>query len=200
MTDNYAQIVRDNLDRLYKNSLDDLTRAIPCTLKNNIFEFMAFGRKCRISPDGVRLGDEEQTGVYGMLILLYALNSSMESFVLEPLKAFKDFANSMPYAGAFATHAEDILVGHVKEIEKAQDDIIEKFQGRDARLIVGGDFSFILQAFPKISLCYIFYYADDDFPASVKCLFSNNASNFLTVDALADTGEYTSREILKLVS
>ncbi len=200
MTDNYAKIVSDNLDRLYKNSLDDLALAMPCMLKNEMFEFMAFGQKCRISPDRVELAGEKQTGVYGMLILLYALHSNMESFVLEPLKAFKDFANSMPYAGAFVTHAENILVGHVKEIEKARDDIVEKFQGKDAGSMVGGDFSFIVQAFPKIALCYIFYHADEDFPASVKCLFSNNASNFLSIDALADTGEYTSREILKLIS
>ncbi len=200
MIDNYAQIVCDNLERLYKNPLDDRVRAMPCTLKNDTLNFTAFGQKCRISPDGVELGDEKQTGVYALLILLYALHSKMEPFDLEPLKAFKDFANSMPYAGAFVTHTENILVGHVKEIEKAQDDIMEKFQGKDAGSMVGGDFSFIVQAFPKIALCYIFYHADEDFPASVKCLFSNNASNFLPIDALADTGEYTSRALLKIVS
>jgi len=200
MTDNYAQIVCDNLDRLYKKSPDDLARAMLSTRKNDIFEFMAFGKKCRISRDGVELSGEKQTGVYAMLVLLYALHASMEDFELEPLKAFKDFANSMPYAGAFVTHAENILVGHVKEIEKAQNYILEKFQGIDARSIVGGDFSFTVQVFPKIALCYIFYHADEDFPASVKCLFSNNSSKFLPVDALADTGEYTSKELLKIVS
>ena len=50
-----------------------------------------------------------------------------------------------------------------------------------------------------ISLCYIFYEADDEFPASVTCLYSNNARLFLPVDALADVGEYSSRKILKLI-
>jgi hypothetical protein len=46
---------------------------------------------------------------------------------------------------------------------------------------------------------FIFYEADDDFPASVTCLFSNNANQFLPVDGLADVGEYTSRNILNLI-
>ena len=52
---------------------------------------------------------------------------------------------------------------------------------------------------PKIALCYIFYEADDDFPALVTCLFSNNVNQFLPVDGLADVGEYISRKILNLI-
>jgi len=52
---------------------------------------------------------------------------------------------------------------------------------------------------PKIALCYIFYEADEDFPASVTCLYSNNASSFLPIDALADVGEYTSKKILTVI-
>ncbi len=63
----------------------------------------------------------------------------------------------------------------------------------------GSDFSFIVYPLPKIALCYIFYEADDDFPASVTCLYSNNANQFMPVDGLADVGEYTSRKILNLI-
>ena len=63
----------------------------------------------------------------------------------------------------------------------------------------GGDFAFTLFPLPKIALCYIFYEADEDFPASVKCLFSNNANQFLPVDGLADVGEYTSKKIMDLI-
>jgi hypothetical protein len=49
-------------------------------------------------------------------------------------------------------------------------------------------------------LNYIFYLADDEFPASATCLFSNNALSFLPIDALADTGEYCSRKIIELAS
>ena len=64
---------------------------------------------------------------------------------------------------------------------------------------MGGDFSFVVYPLPKIALCYIFYDPDEDFPASVTCLFSNNARRFLPLDGLADVGEYTSRKILEIV-
>ena len=71
--------------------------------------------------------------------------------------------------------------------------------GRNAPAGVEGDFSFVIYPFPKIALCYIFYEADDDFSASVTCLYSNNALSFLPIDALADVGEYTSRKMLDLI-
>ena len=57
----------------------------------------------------------------------------------------------------------------------------------------------MVQPLPKIVLCYIFYAADEDFPASATCLYSHNAHRFMPVDGLADVAEYTSRVILTLL-
>jgi hypothetical protein len=105
----------------------------------------------------------------------------------------------MPFVGAFATHTERILIPRVAEIETAQKTIVENLRGRDAFSLAGGDFSLRVCPLPKISLCYIFYREDDEFPASVTCLFSSNAPTFLPTDALADVGECTSRKILNLL-
>ncbi|MCP3941125.1 MAG: DUF3786 domain-containing protein [Desulfobacteraceae bacterium] len=40
--------------------------------------------------------------------------------------------------------------------------------------------------------CLGYFDADDDFPASATCLYSNNARLFLPMDGLADVGEYCS--------
>lgn len=136
----------------------------------------------------------------GVLISLYILNAGPESSVLQPLKAFKDFTGSMPYIGAFASYTEKILVPDVQRIEEAQNRIMEYMQGKDASEIAGGDFSFFLCPLPKITLCYIFYRADEDFSASATCLFSSNAHRFLPLDALADVGEYTSRKIIQILA
>ncbi|MGD8834917.1 MAG: DUF3786 domain-containing protein [Desulfobacteraceae bacterium] len=45
----------------------------------------------------------------------------------------------------------------------------------------------------------MFYEADEDFPASVTCLYSHNANRFMPMDGLADVGEYTSRAVLEIV-
>ncbi len=199
MSDNYAKIVQGNLERLYGNFPENLARALPAERDKDSFLFYAFGEKCELGPGGISLGQVKQTGVIGILISLYALHAGTEPSMLEPLKAFKDFPNSMPYAGAFVTHTQQILVPHVERIEKTKERIMANLSGRDAPAGVEGDFSFVIYPFPKIALCYIFYEADDDFSASVTCLYSNNALSFLPIDALADVGEYTSRKMLDLI-
>ncbi|MBU1183399.1 MAG: DUF3786 domain-containing protein [Proteobacteria bacterium] len=199
MTDNYAKIVQDNLNKLYGNLPKDLAKNLPGEQNGKYFAFNAFGEKCLVEPEGITLGDEERSSVFGILISLYALNACPDICVPKPLKAFREFPDSMPYVGAFTTHTEHLLVPHVAKIEKAALTITEALNGEGAPAGTGGDFSFIVYPLPKIALCYIFYKADDDFPASVTCLYSNNAQLFLPVDGLADVGEYCSKKILELI-
>lgn len=198
MSDNYANIIQNNLNILYNNLPENPALALPAKQKGNAFEFEAFGEICEIRPESVSLNGEKQKTAVGIVISLYALHASSDICIPEPFKAFKDFSDSMPYTGAFATHTEHILVPHTPKIRKALPVIMEKLRGK-APSGMSGDFSFIVYPLPKIALCYIFYEADEDFPASVTCLFSNNALRFLPIDGLADTGEYTSRKILNIL-
>jgi len=199
MSNNYAKIVQDNLKKLFENLPTDLADALPAQQNGDGFWFEAFGETCEIRSDGIFLGDVQQTGVIGILISLYALNTKLEPCLIEPLKAFKDFPNSMPYAGAFVTHTQQILVPYVEKIQVSTHRIIEALNGCESPSNVGGDFSFMIYPLPKIALSYIFYEADEDFPASVTCLYSNNALSFLPIDGLADVGEYTSKKILDII-
>ena len=199
MSNNYAKIVQDNLKKLFENLPTDLADALPAQQNGDAFLFEAFGETCKIRSDGIFLGGVQQTGVIGILISLYALNAGLETCLVEPLKAFKDLPNSMPYAGAFVTHTQQILVPYVKKIQVSTHRIIETLNGCESPSNVGGDFSFMVYPLPKIALSYIFYEADEDFPASVTCLYSNNAISFLPIDGLADVGEYTSKKILDLI-
>jgi len=199
MSNNYAKIVQDNLKKLFENLPSDLADALPAQQNGDAFLFEAFGETCEIRSDGIFLGNVQQTGVIGILISLYALNTKLETCLIEPLKAFKDFPNSMPYAGAFVTHTQQILVPYVEKIQVSTHRIIETLNGCESPSNVGGDFSFMVYPLPKIALSYIFYEADEDFPASVTCLYSNNAISFLPIDGLADVGEYTSKKILDLL-
>ncbi len=199
MTDNYAKIVQDNLNQLFRNLPKDLAKNLPGNQEGERFVFDAFGERCLIGPKGITLGDKEHSSVFSILISLYALNASPDICILTPFKAFKEFPDSTPYVGAFSTHTEQLLVPHVAKIKESVQIINESFEGEDAPAGTGGDFSFIVYPLPKIALCYIFYEADDDFPASVTCLYSNNARIFLPIDGLADVGEYCSKTILKLI-
>lgn len=199
MTDNYAKIVQDNLNRLYSNLPKDLAENLPGEQNDECFIFSAFGEKCVIEPSNITLGEEKHSSVFGILISLYALNANSDICIPLPLKSFKEFPDSMPYVGAFTTHTEQLLVPHVAKIKEATQIITETLNGEKGPSEAGGDFSFIVYPLPKIALCYVFYEADDDFPASVTCLYSNNANQFIPIDGLADVGEYTSKKILNLI-
>ena len=151
-----------------------------------------------IDPNRITLGEEEHSSVIELLISLYAISANPGVCIPLPYKSFKQFPDSTPYAGAFTTHTEQVLVDYVCEIKKSAQIITEIFNGEQYPHGAGGDFSFTVYPLPKIALCYIFYESDNDFPASVTCLFSNNANQFMPVDGLADMGEYTSKKIIKL--
>ncbi|MEE4359095.1 MAG: DUF3786 domain-containing protein [Desulfococcaceae bacterium] len=200
MADNYTKLVRNNLEEIYKKrNTEELLQCLPGKQEGESILFPAFGEICRISPRGIFLGEEKQESVIGILLSLYALHTGAEDPILMPLKAFKDFPGSAPYAGAFVSHTQNVLISHVPEIEKNMDTILEKFKGYENTDNAGGDAAFTLWPLPKIALTYIFYEADEDFPASVTCLYSNNASLFMPMDGLADVGEYTSAEIIRLL-
>ena len=198
MRDNYAKIVQDNLTRLYRDLPTDLAANLPGTRDGEEFVFKAFGETCVIRPEGIQLGKKNHSSVFNILISLYALNACSDICLLSPFKAFIEFKDSTPYAGAFKANTEQVLVSHVAKIKASVLKIKQRLNGQNAPAETQGDFSFMVYPLPKIALCYIFYDADDDFPASVTCLYSNNADRFMPIDGLADVGEYTSAILSKL--
>ncbi len=196
---NFAAIIQNNLDRLYGDPIAELERHLPCRVEADDLLFDAFGAPCRITPRGIFLNGQPEEGPRGIVISLYALHHAPDEPVVEPFLAFKEMPDSLPYAGAFIQHTEAILVPHVSRIEAAIGKILSTFDGEDAIDSDSGDFSFHVRPLPKITLRYIFYRADEDFPASATCLLSNNSLRFMPLDGLADAAEYTSRRILELV-
>jgi hypothetical protein len=196
---NFATIIQNNLERLFADSIAELKQHLPCTAEGNHLSFQAFGTQCRITPQGIFLNGQPEDGPRGIVISLYALHHSPDPPVPEPFRAFKELPDSRPYAGAFTAHSETILVPHVAKIEAGCSEILKAMDGEDEIGKISGDFSFRVRPLPKITLRYIFYHADEDFPASATCLLSHNALRFISLDGLADVAEYTSRRILELV-
>lgn len=200
MENNYAKIIRDNLTKLYVKPPDWLEYQLPAKKEQDRFVFDAFGEACVISPDGITLGAEEVMDARGIILSLYALHASPESCIRKPFKAYKEFPGTMPYAGAFRTHAERILIPFVERLPGNTDAIRRRFNGDEAPEEIDGDLTFTVTPLPKIHLCYIFYFADENFPASATCLYSANAASFLPVDALADVGEYMSKKMIEILT
>jgi hypothetical protein len=199
MSSQFNQIIEQNLGKLASRSPSEMCSRLPAVTDGDGYAFRAFGQKCVLKPDGIWLDGQRQTGPPGIVISLYALHASDEACRYDPPRAFRELPDSMPYAGAFATHAEHILLPHVASLVAGAADIWPSFDGREAGG-TGGDGAFWLNPLPRIGLCFIFYLADDDFPASAKVLFSANADQFLPTDALADLAEYTSRRLIEPVA
>ena len=195
---NFAKIIQRNLNRLYAAPIACLEQQLPCTRQGDELFFAAFGTECRITPQGIYLDGQPEEGPRGIVITLYALHHAPDKPVLQPFRAFKELPDSLPYAGAFTQHTETILVPHVPKIEAGRRMIRKTMAGEDVTGPGSGDFAFQVCPLPKIILRYIFYHADEDFPASATCLFSQNAVRFMPVDALAVMAEFTSRRILEL--
>ena len=199
MQDNYAKLVKENLEKVFSENLDELAANLPAEKDGDALVFQAFGEKCVISRDGITLGGVTPESILGLLVSLYALQAAPEPCRPEPFRAFKELPDNMPYAGAFMTHTQQVLEPHVAALENRVDQITAAFNTEPATPAAGGDFCFRLQPLPKIWLEFICYLPDEDFPAAVTCLYSQNADRFLTTDALADVGEYTVKKMISLL-
>lgn len=198
---NYRKLTLMNLDKLYLDLPTDLGDRLGAECEGTDFTFPAFGRTCRLHPDGLSLDGEEEDGPMGIILSLYALHAEPGRPADGSVTAFREFRDSAPYVGAFKTHTENILIPFVESIETARQEIMETLNGvpDPPDLGVSCDFSFTVTPLPKIRLTYLFYLPDEGFPASATCLYSENAGDFLPIDALADVGEYTSRRILEII-
>ena len=195
----YRAIIARNCAALFEGDPEERAAAMAAAWNGASFELEAFGARWELTPGGIIVDGQPETGPRGIILSLYALHAAADAMILEPLQSFKELPDSMPYTGAFANRTEQALVQAVGRIAAAREKIVACLQGDRAPSGTSGDFAFVVRPLPKIALCYVFYEADEEFPPSVTCLYSHNAHLFMPTDGLADVGEYTSRTILDLL-
>jgi hypothetical protein len=200
MSQNILSIQKEYLQKVWARPIQELEEAIPARHEGSAFHFQAFGEPCEIRREEIILGGESLHGAEGLLIAIYSSIVTNEPVQLQPLKAFKQFPGGMGYQPAFATNAERILIPHVESIQKRKEELIARFSGNLNKDVKRYDFSFTLYPLPKIPLYYLFNLPNEEFPATVTCLFSTNADRFLPVEGVADTAEYTAKKIIQLVT
>jgi hypothetical protein len=200
MTTNYEKLLLTNLSEVFCKTTSDLHERLPAKKEGSGYHFRAFGEECCLTQKSVLFSGAPDTGPRGLLVSLYARHAGPEPIRMEPVKAFRDLPNSMPYQGAFIVNCERRLIPHVSRIRARSEQIKTAFEGLEGVPSLGGDFSLLLYPLPKIALTYVFYLPDEEFPASVTCLFSANALSFMPLDGLADVGEYTSRRLAEMAS
>ncbi|MCX8118267.1 MAG: DUF3786 domain-containing protein [Desulfobacterota bacterium] len=200
MSPTLREIQREYLQKAWSRPLRDLEASLPGRWEGGALRFRAFGGACELRPEEVLLDGEPLDGPEGVLIALYASQADEEPVRLQPLKAFRQFRGGMNYQAAFSQNAERILLPYVPSIQKAKEALIARFDGNLNLDVKRYHFSFTLYPLPKVPLYYLFNLEDEEFPATVTCLFSSNADRFLPVEGLADTAEYTAKRIIALLA
>ncbi len=196
MSQSYLEIRNAYLEKAWSKSFSELKDSLGAEGEGDCLHFMAFGELCEVREHEVTIAGCSATGPEGLLVAMYAHFAQPVAAVVQPLKSFKELPGSMPYQGAFHSHAEVALVPHVEYLESHQEDIVRRFSGHINSEAASGDFSFTLCPLPKIPLYYIFHLPDEEFSASVTCLFGANALDFMPLDGLADVAEYTAKRII----
>jgi Domain of unknown function (DUF3786) len=199
MSSNLLEIQLDYLAKLYNSLPKDLEDRLPAIRRNDSFHFRAFGEDCIINPKGISFNGRMVNGPRGVLIALYANSVPRDFPQLGTVKSFKQFRGAVAYYSTFAARSENSLIPYADLIRQYSHSIISNLDGHENK-VSKGYFSFTLYPLPKIPMHYICYPADDEFPASITCLFAANAESFMPVAGLADVSEYTAQKIIELIS
>ncbi|HSO21163.1 MAG TPA: DUF3786 domain-containing protein [Desulfosarcina sp.] len=195
----YADVIRNHLAAAFPEPAVLLGAYPGVAPVDEGFRMTAFGQPCLLSPEGVLLDGRPEWGPMAVLIALLAKHAAPDRPIQTPWRAFRELPDSAPYVGAFRARTEQILVPHIPALHRRRDAVTGRLAGRPPAEEGPGDWSLVVEALPKITLCYHFYLPDEDFPANATCLFSNNAHRFLPTDALADVGEYLSRALIAVL-
>ena len=199
MSQAYLQIRNEYLAKAWARSTAELAACLPAASDRDGLHLRAFGEDCILTPADILLSGTSASGPEGLLIAMYASGVPDLPVQLQPLKAFKELPHSMPYQAAFAANAERLLVPHVTRIQAHRDLLVSRFSGQVNADAPSGDFSFTLWPLPRVPLYYIFNLPDEEFPASVTCLFAANAGLFMPLDGLADVAEYTGKKLIAVL-
>lgn len=199
MSPGYRKIRDEYLRKAWTRKPEVLSVCLPAEIKGDGLIFRAFGEECILTKEEIMFAGKPVDGPVGLLVALYASHVPNLALQFHPLKSFKELPNSMPYHSAFAANAERILEPYVTKMNLCKEKIISQFSGYVNEDAMSGDFSFTLFPLPKVPLYYIFHLPDDEFSASVTCLFANNAGFFMPTDGLADIAEYTAKKIIMTI-
>jgi hypothetical protein len=199
MASQLLEIQLTYLAKLYNPLPVDLEGRLPALRIGDAFQFRAFGEDCILSPNGISLSGGLVNGALGVLIALYANSVPRDFPQTGTVKSFKQFKGAVAYYSAFAARSENSLIPYADLIRQYSHVIISNLDGHENK-VSKGYFSFTLYPLPKIPLHYICYPADDEFPASITCLFAANAEYFMPIAGLADVSEYTAQKIIELIS
>ena len=192
----FTKVINSYLDKLKEFRLETLAIKHDLELtpdgKQLIVPF--FGKEYFFDKEGVKLNNEPADWVETIIIFNYLLSPG--GFLkLEPWKDFSEFPGARFYKPAFIRDVEKPLGDLVPQIITNKEMVMNEFMAEITDPIAGANLALIFHPFPKVRIFALLYKEDEEFPASSRVLYSNNADQFLPTECLADMAEHWVRKL-----
>ncbi len=109
--------------------------------------------------------------------------------------SYKDIPGGLLYAGVFGRRVTEPLLKRFGRSARLFREAGTRLGGQLAEL---GDASFILHAFPRVSLEYVLWEGDDEFPPSAQLLFDSSVDHYLALEDIVVLGQITTGRLISL--
>lgn len=196
ISNNYERLCENWREKIRDMDRELLFRKLPeLRMDGQYITLRHFGRKYGVNTaDGVIHALEDQDPVtVDQKLNIYNLfwYSSPLAILRGQWVPFAELRGASPFAPAFQRNIinafSQTFSGHLKELESA-------FQRLGGKKLAFGDVGYELNAFECIPLRFIFWDADEEFPAQANILYDYSATDFIHVESTVSiAGEGISR-------
>ncbi len=136
----------------------------------------------------------EELPEFLQLLLLYYFEKADDTVPVGKFVSFADLPGGRMYAQAFQSYSGDEIVKTFGENLETFKKACEQANGQIIELAHA---AYVFQALPKVSVQFVYWLGDEDFPSSCKILFDSRATHYIPIDACAIIGSAITKKIIK---
>ncbi len=163
--------------------------------QNDTYQFLGFTFNLKTATLTNHIGkvNPEELSIKLLPAILSHYSQAKPAPSIGNLVKFKDLPGGYSYAEAFTKRAIEPVAKTFGNNPQLMVKAAQLLEGKPLKL---GDASFVIEALKGITLTYILWRADEEFPAEVNILFDDSASSYLPTEDLAVLGELTTVRLI----
>jgi len=154
-----------------------------------------FGNPYTITfPEIEIASSEKQTiSLVTRIILLHYLIRADGTEPKNALIPYKEIPGGMMYAGVFQRRVTDPLTA---TFGQAPERFLQAGVAMGGETAGFGDVSFSLGVLPRVSITFVFWRGDEEFPPGIQVLFDRSIDRYLSLEDVVVLGEMTSKRLI----
>ena len=154
------------------------------------------GQEYVVRHEGILLHGQKAPESHAGVILEY-LFSPGTSQVMQPWRSIGSFAGQAP--AGFRKKVELPVAQYAGDVVARANTVLQMIDAKAVPSLLGSDLALTVRALPKVALHVELSEENQDFPAEVWVLFSQNADEFLSVAGMQALGEIFKERLLGLL-